>query len=174
MWAMAPKLWSSVLVWTTSPLQVFLQSTHAFGILSGEVEASVNYSNRESRMVWRKLASLVLVVFVSSVGNGMGQPALHVSFLVFSVLDTFFIFVLLVPKLNRTGVQLYQVKVRLTREMRLRVSGCVFAVDWYASSTSTYVQARIRYCSVPFSSLLRSVRYHVALHEVIIVLLHAR
>ena len=47
------------------------------------------------------------------------------------------LFVLLVLQLNRTGEQLYQVKVRLTREMRSRLSWCVFAVDWYASSTST-------------------------------------
>ena len=56
----------------------------------------------------------VIVLLVSSVRNGMGQPALHVPFLVFSVLATFIIFVLLVPQLNRTGVQLYEVKVGLS------------------------------------------------------------
>ena len=44
MWAMAPKLWSSVLVWTTSRFKCFSSLRIAFGNLSGEVEASVNYS----------------------------------------------------------------------------------------------------------------------------------
>ena len=75
MFAMAPKLWSSVLVWTTSRFKCFSSLRIAFGILSGEVEASVNDSFDglcESRMVWGKLTSLVFVLVVSSVGNGSG------------------------------------------------------------------------------------------------------
>ena len=53
----------------------------------------------------------VIVVLVSSVRNRMGQPTLLV---VFSVLATFIFFVVLVPRLNRTGEQLYEVKVRLS------------------------------------------------------------
>ena len=45
-----------------------------------------------------EIDEFVIVVLVSSVRNGMGQPALHVPFLVFSVLATFIIFVVLVPR----------------------------------------------------------------------------
>ena len=84
----------------------------------------------------------VLVVFVSSVSNGLGQPELHALFLAFSVLACIF-FVLLVPQLNRTGEQLYEVKVGLTREMRSRHSG-----DVSSTSASCTRSIPILFCSL--------------------------
>ena len=81
-------------------------------------------------------------MFVSSVSNGLGQPELHAFFLAFSVLACI-IFVLLVPQLNRTGEQLYEVKVGLTREMRSRHSG-----DVSSTSASCTRSIPILFCSL--------------------------
>ena len=131
MWAMAPKLWSSVLVWTTSHFKCFSSLRIAFGILSGEVEASVNDSFDglcESRMVWRKLTSLVFVLVFSVLGT-CDHAATHQTYWRLDEEFTVHAFIICIFFLSRGGHIFWYVFHRLGRISYLtECTACILVV----------------------------------------------